>query len=1613
MLRKLFSLLMILSLLLPLIPIAPVEAAPTASPEETIQVEKPPYTANYTYTSGTFRCEMYFSEGLVFLSGTGPRSFTDPDDTPWYNYEKYVKYVYIEEGLTSLGQNFFRNCYNLQTVEIPSTVTAIGNYAFLGCTSLTEISLPDTVTSIGDLAFRDCTGLTSITLPKALTTLGESVFAGCSHLSGITVPAENTAFTTEDRYLYNMAKTELYLAPASLSGEYRVPESLSLLHGHCLTNSDQITSVYIHENLKVSPQGLAGISNLQSITVAENNPNHQSIDGVFLNKAGTALLQYPTAKGGSYTIPHGVTYIVSDAFAEITVPFSVTFPETMDSIYSKAFYNSSGLTEVAFNDGIRFIYGQAFQNCTNLTGLTLPASLDTLHEYAFSNCTSITSVEIPTNVLRVWDYAFSGCTGLKSLSFVGTTRFIHRYAFDGCTALEKVTLPATLTEIQFNAFSNCSSLPEITIPEAVTSLGSNIFQNCSSLEKVTFPAGLTKIGYCTFENCNLKELFIPAQVQTIDNYAFYNNPSLQAVHFLGDLPATFKTNAFSKCGTGLTLRYLSGKNGWTSPTWDKYTTGEFTCTASSTATCVDSGFEVYRCDLCKAYTSIPAAPTGHSFGQWYLEQAPTVGQEGLWKRVCTVCNDSVEETVPPFAEVDQSPAVTDNNDYYKYAYDRWANPIRSYLTENNDGTLTRVEYTGSDVTVEIYDKNLTFLSRKSLPMELPIFGGFYEGSDYYFLVYGQTNNGQLNDREVIRVVRYTKDWIRHGHASLLGANTTVPFDAGSLRMVQYDNMLYIHTAHEMYASSDGLNHQANLTFCVSIPEMEITDSRYTVSYAGTGYCSHSFNQFIITDGDKLITLDHGDAYPRSLMLSQYTTPLGQEKFTGRVSYSQILPMAGNIGANDTGVSVGGLQLSDTSVLIAGNSILQDGTVAFSGQRNIFVSVTPRGEIGQDTSTLNWITSYVDGIDPKVSVSMPHLVPINGNSFLLMWREDSTLCYVFLDGQGQTVGEIYRCPYLISDCSPIVYNGEVLWYVTDRTDPAFFAIPLDAPRSPHSYNTEVSITLKATGSDLDGTVLTRNYTQTYGELPTPTHEKSAFTFLGWYTKQQSYNYQVSTTPPIGAEDTVTVLGDHFLYAHWRKEAHTCDYVTYETIPANCTSGKIELQECAHCYASRQLRYSGVAHQWDEGTITTPATCTESGVKTYTCTLCGTTKTSTISKTGHQRVTDPAVSPTCTESGLTQGAHCSRCGLVYTAQTVIPATGHSYSYTDLENGTHKEICTLCDYQSEPQAHTDNGNHVCTLCGGSIPTAPIVVPDLKIYHSLNLTSDISINYVVPEALLAEYETYYLECTLPIYKGNTLTGTRTVQLQPMLKDGYYYFTLAELHAGQMADQVEAVLVAQRGSNTYHSLPDSYSIADYAYGQLDRPGMPHTLKKLCADLLRYGSWTQTYKGYRTDSPANGAMTEEQMSYLSNLEDVTFGNHNQNLSDLPDPTLTWVGKSLILDSKVTLRFIFSGGNYSGAISDLRLKVTYTNSGGEPVTVWLEGPQVYRPEGNLYAFDFDSLSAAELRCAVSAAIYRGDTQLSPTTSYAADTYGNKATGILLTLCKALFAYSDSAKSFFAQ
>ncbi len=374
-------------------------------------------------------------------------------------------------------------------------------------------------------------------------------------------------------------------------------------------------------------------------------------------------------------------------------------------------------------------------------------------------------------------------------------------------------------------------------------------------------------------------------------------------------------------------------------------------------------------------------------------------------------------------------------------WNRWPNPVKSYLVSAKDNTLMRVQ-AGSDgtVVVEYYNAYYQRTNTIVLEKELPLFGAFYEYGEYYYLVTGQENPDQDNKKEVYRITKYNKNWERMGAAGLQGANTTVPFRAGSCRLAGDGKYLIVRTCHEMYKSSDGLNHQANVTIEVDTETMQVTDSFTSVMNSKYGYVSHSFNQFVAVDNHQIVAVDHGDAYPRSVALLKYPTDVTTGKFQTRsCQVTNVLNIPGSTGANDTGVMLNAFQVGQTNYMVAGSSVVQDSNNTGRSTYNVFVHTVNKST---NAVTEHWLTNYAEG---EATCSNPQMVKLATNLYLILWtrveNSKTMLYYTMINENAEQQGQLYSVQGALSDCVPLLYQGAVIWYTDDNKELTFHEIKL--------------------------------------------------------------------------------------------------------------------------------------------------------------------------------------------------------------------------------------------------------------------------------------------------------------------------------------------------------------------------------------------------------------------------------------------------------------------------------------------------------------------------------------------------------------------------------------------
>ena len=466
--------------------------------------------------------------------------------------------------------------------------------------------------------------------------------------------------------------------------------------------------------------------------------------------------------------------------------------------------------------------------------------------------------------------------------------------------------------------------------------------------------------------------------------------------------------------------------------------------------------------------------------------------------ITAACKVTVQNKAnnPDSGEVKQNGASSNNisaNDYYT-----WSSVVKSNLTENSDKTLTRVESTSKGVLVEKYSANgKTLISKSTIKNELPIYGGYFSGKNNNYIVFGQNNKGEKDSAEIVRIVKYSKSWSRVSDCKIYGSNTFEPFEAGSLRMIELDGKLYVYTCHTMYADSNKLNHQANMLFTVDESTMKTTDSMYEVSNLQDGYVSHSFNQFIKTDGTYIYRVDHSESN-NMIMSGQYLSVNGitlsrYNKNSSSTNVAVTIPLKFDIhSGNYTGASIGGFEVGSGNCLIAYTKDISSSCKS----RNAYISVTD--EYFNKTNNVA-LTSYKSGT--KVSCRTPQLVKINENLFLVMWEEYNsstnkvTTKAKTIDSSANTVASA-TLSVRLSDCQPVMCSdGTVKWYVSDNSAPKLYSInPYDlTKRHEHTYTSVVTKqpTCKATG--------VRTYTcTTCGAKKTETIKKLAHSYKQYVT-----------------------------------------------------------------------------------------------------------------------------------------------------------------------------------------------------------------------------------------------------------------------------------------------------------------------------------------------------------------------------------------------------------------------------------------------------------------------------------------------------------------------------------
>jgi len=366
-------------------------------------------------------------------------------------------------------------------------------------------------------------------------------------------------------------------------------------------------------------------------------------------------------------------------------------------------------------------------------------------------------------------------------------------------------------------------------------------------------------------------------------------------------------------------------------------------------------------------------------------------------------------------------------------YGNWAESDRTYYY--NQGNNLYMVCVQNDNTLQIYKANSKSQYKPYKKVKLgkyDVWGGFYHGPDgNFYVAVGYNNPNESDKKVVIKVFQYNKKWKKLKTCKIKGDATNYykgiyePFRASGCSMSMQGTSLYLATGRTMYIHSDGKHHQSNIGFLINTKKMTyICDSPYS---------SHSFQQIArFKDGD-LYQVDHGDAYPRSIVLTIQSNYETDKKKTIETS---LFRLNGATGDNYTGATIGGMEVGETNVLICGTAQPHDYKIRgvsgmdYSYKQNVYV-ITADRETGK--SKLRWLTKY----HPKKSdviLSETRMVKITDTRFVILYSTTEngkdTLHYVVVDNKGKKILEKeYKDIYFYANSDPIIHKGYISWVST--------------------------------------------------------------------------------------------------------------------------------------------------------------------------------------------------------------------------------------------------------------------------------------------------------------------------------------------------------------------------------------------------------------------------------------------------------------------------------------------------------------------------------------------------------------------------------------------------------
>ncbi len=261
----------------------------------------------------------------------------------------------------------------------------------------------------------------------------------------------------------------------------------------------RFTSIIIPRSIgTIIPTAFAYCSNLETISVDDENPTFYSENNAIIKREGKVLV----LGCKTTTIPDDIETIGNSAFYGAGDGGNLIIPNSVTSINDQAFYECSFSGTLSLSDSLQYIGAAAFELSQFSGSLTLPNSLFEIGGGAFARCGLSGELVLPPLITTINGRSFYYSNFTGTLVIPNSVTYIGLMAFEG-TNFSELVLGNSLENIDNHAFNNRLSNTHLT-------------------GVLRLPASLTEIGFDAFAYTNFEEIYSPNTTPpTLNNAAFY------------------------------------------------------------------------------------------------------------------------------------------------------------------------------------------------------------------------------------------------------------------------------------------------------------------------------------------------------------------------------------------------------------------------------------------------------------------------------------------------------------------------------------------------------------------------------------------------------------------------------------------------------------------------------------------------------------------------------------------------------------------------------------------------------------------------------------------------------------------------------------------------------------------------------------------------------------------------------------------------------------------------------------------------------------------------------------------------------------------------------------